>query len=339
MQAYSYLKLSLNEEKIIYICKQILLYYRNTRKKKRDETRMDSTKKGILSATFAYIIWGLVPIYWKQLDMVSSNEIITSRIIWSFILTLIFVVAIRQGKDLLQDVQTLWQHQKSFWSLVAASYLISANWYIFIWAVNHNHIVETSMGYYINPLVSVLLGVIFLKERLSKAQVLACIIAFVGVAVLIISNGKFPFVALGLAFSFGIYGLLKKQIKLDATRGLVIETLFILPLAVGYYIYLIAKGESAMFHLDWVTTLLLIGTGVITAIPLILFAVGAQNIPLYLVGFFQYIAPTMTLLIGTFIYHEKFGLHDFIAFGCIWLAIIVFSYATIVEAKKSKNLA
>lgn len=297
---------------------------------------MSAEKKGVLAAAFAYILWGLVPLYWKQLENVSSNEIITSRIVWSFVLTIIFVILIKQWKLLLVDVKMLWKNQKSFWSLVAASYLISVNWYIFIWAVNNNHIVETSMGYYINPLISVLLGVIFLKEKLSKAQLLACAFALGGVLILVISYGTFPFVSLGLAFSFGIYGLLKKQIKLDATRGLVIETFFILPVALGYYIYLFAVDTPAMFNINISTTLLLIGTGVVTSVPLILFAIGAQNIPLYLVGFFQYIAPTMTLIIGTFVYGEKFGGIELVAFSCIWIAIIIFSFATVRELKKPK---
>lgn len=297
---------------------------------------MSAEKKGVLAAALAYILWGLVPLYWKQLENVSSNEIITSRIVWSFVLTIIFVILIKQWKLLISDVKMLWKNQKSFWALFAASYLISVNWYIFIWAVNNNHIIETSMGYYINPLISVLLGVIFLKEKLSKAQLLACIFALGGVLILVISYGTFPFVSLGLAFSFGIYGLLKKQIKLDATRGLVIETFFILPVALGYYIYLFAVDTPAMFNINISTTLLLIGTGAITAVPLILFAIGAQNIPLYLVGFFQYIAPTMTLIIGTFVYGEKFGGIELVAFSCIWIAIIIFSFATVRELKKPK---
>ncbi|GEK34733.1 EamA family transporter RarD [Kurthia sibirica] len=299
---------------------------------------MESRSKGIIAAALAYIIWGVIPLYWKQLGMVSSDEIITSRIVWSFILTVLFVIVIRQGKPLVTDLKNLWHNKKAFWALFAAAYLISINWFIFIWAVNNDHIIETSMGYYINPLISVLLGVVFLKEKLSKAQVLACIIAFAGVMVLVIANGSFPYVSISLALSFGIYGLLKKRIKLDATRGLAIETLFILPIAVIYYIYLIMQGDTALFHSDTKTTLLLIGTGAITAIPLILFAVGAQNIPLYLVGFFQYIAPTMTLFIGAVVYGENFGGIELLAFSCIWLAIIVFSISTFIKPKKIKAI-
>lgn len=299
---------------------------------------MDKTQKGLIATIGAYLIWGVVPPYWKQMSTISSDEIITSRIIWAFILTALLVVILGQGKKLVEDVHTLWQDKRSFWSLVAASYLVSGNWYIFIWAVNHNHIVQTSLGYYINPLLSVLLGVIILKEKLSKAQLIACAIAAAGVLSLVLIDGHFPFVALGLSVTFGTYGLLKKRIKLNAIRGLVIETFFTLPVAVVYYVFLFVNKKTVLLEFDMVTFLFLIGTGVVTAIPLILFAYGAQKIPMYLVGFFQYITPTMTLILGVVVYHEKFGGIELIAFSFIWLAILIFSYATIKETKK-RNMA
>lgn len=299
---------------------------------------MDKTQKGLIATIGAYLIWGVVPLYWKQMSTISSDEIITSRIIWAFILTALLVVILGQGKKLVEDVHTLWQDKRSFWSLVAASYLVSGNWYIFIWAVNHNHIVQTSLGYYINPLLSVLLGVIILKEKLSKAQLIACAIAAAGVLSLVLIDGHFPFVALGLSVTFGTYGLLKKRIKLNAIRGLVIETFFTLPVAVVYYVFLFVNKKTVLLEFDMVTFLFLIGTGVVTAIPLILFAYGAQKIPMYLVGFFQYITPTMTLILGVVVYHEKFGGIELIAFSFIWLAILIFSYATIKETKK-RNMA
>lgn len=303
--------------------------------RKNGVKKMNHARKGILATVIAYLIWGVVPLYWKQMTTISSDEIITSRIIWAFILTALLVIILGQGKLLIQDVHTLWQNKKSFWLLVAASYLVSGNWYIFIWAVNHNHIVQTSLGYYINPLISVLLGVLFLKERLSKAQLLACIVAAAGVFSLVLIDGHFPYVALGLSITFGVYGLLKKKIQINPMRGLVIETFFTLPVAVIYYVFLIANKKSVLIDFDFVTLLFLIGTGAVTAIPLILFAYGAQKIPMYLVGFFQYIAPTMTLLLGVLVYHEKFGGIELIVFGFIWLAILIFSYATIKETRKS----
>lgn len=195
---------------------------------------MQNERKGIIASVGAYFLWGLFPIYWKFVEHVSSEEILASRIIWSFILTLVFVLLFKQWHILILDFKKLWHHQKSFWSLFFAAYLVSLNWFIYIWAVNHDHIVQTSLGYYMNPIISILLGIIFLKEKLSKSQIIAFLLAAIGVLILITSYGQIPWVAIGLALSFGIYGLLKKQIVLDATRGLVIETMFILPVALIY---------------------------------------------------------------------------------------------------------
>lgn len=299
---------------------------------------MHNEKKGIMASIGAYVLWGLFPLYWKVIQNVSSEEILASRVIWSFVLTLLFVVLIKQGKSLVLDFKKLWQHQKSFWSLFFAAYLVSLNWFIYIWAVNHDHIVQTSLGYYMNPIISVLLGIIFLRERLSKSQITAFFLAAIGVSILIISYGQIPWIAIGLALSFGIYGLLKKQIVLDATRGLVIETMFILPVAIIYYIYLYFQGNMSFLHVDMKTNLFLIGTGIVTAIPLILFATGAQNIPLYLIGFIQYISPTMTLVLGVIVYHESFGGIELISFSFIWLALLIFSVSTILEVRKSHRV-
>lgn len=295
---------------------------------------MQNERKGIIAALIAYVCWGLFPLYWKALSGVGSEEILASRVIWSFILTLLFVLALRKGSALVRDVKALWQHQKSFWTLMLAAYLIMINWYLYIWAVNHNHILETSLGYYLNPIISILLGIIFLKERLSKIQVVAVVIALVGVVVMMVNYGRVPYIALSLAFSFGVYGLLKKRIKLDATRGLIIETAFVLPFALLYYGYLAFEGKMAFGMVDWKTTALLIGGGAVTSVPLILFAIGAQNIPLYLVGFIQYVSPTITLILGVFVYGETFGSTELLSFGFIWVALAIFSVTTILDVRK-----
>ena len=299
---------------------------------------MHNEKKGILAAIGSYFLWGLFPLYWKMIEHVSSEEILASRVIWSFVLTLIFVIILKQGKMLLVDFKGLWHNQKAFWSLFFAAYLVSLNWFIYIWAVNHNHIVQTSLGYYMNPIISVLLGIIFLKEKLSKSQIVAFSLAAVGVIILMVSYGQIPWIAIGLALTFGIYGLLKKQIALDATRGLVIETMFVFPIALIYFLYLYFQGNMSFLHVDMKTNLLLIGTGIVTAIPLILFAIGAQNIPLYLIGFIQYISPTMTLILGVVVYHESFGGIELVSFSFIWLALVIFSISTIAEVRKSHRI-
>lgn len=295
---------------------------------------MTEQKKGMLYAAVAYFIWGTIPLYWKLVAHVSSIEILVGRVIWSFVLTTIFILLIGQRKQLVTDLKYLWANQKQFWSLFAASVIVSINWGVFIWAVNNDHIVQTSLGYYINPIISVLFGLIFFQEKLSKATIVSVIIAAIGVSILAISGGTFPWVSLTLALTFAFYGVLKKKVQLDATRGLAIETLYILPIAIGVYIYLAQTTEVAFMHVDWETNLLLIGSGIVTALPLIFFAKGAQKIPLYLMGFIQFISPTMTLLIGVFIYKEPFTAIEFFTFCCIWLAVFIFSVSKFFEVRK-----
>ena len=298
---------------------------------------MENQQKGMLAALIAYTMWGLFPLYWKGLAAVESEEILASRVNWSFILTLIFVLTIKKGRLLVAEVKMLWQQPKTFWTLALAAYLIMLNWYLYIWAVNHNHILETSLGYYLNPIVSIVLGIVFFKERLSKIQVIAVVIAIIGVIIMTINYGRVPYVSLGLAFSFGIYGALKKKIKLDATRGLIVETAFVLPIALIYYSYLALTGNMSFGMVDWKLTALLIGGGAVTSIPLILFAIGAQNIPLYLVGFIQYVAPTIALIIGVFVYGETFGHTEVLAFSFIWVALVIFGVTTLLDVKKHQH--
>lgn len=301
---------------------------------------MEKDNSGVFWAVSAYLMWGILPIYWKSLGHISSMEILTGRIMWAFLFTLLLIVLLKKGRDLLLDIKVLWKSQKSFWSLFLASFLISGNWFIYIWAVNEGFLVQTSLGYYINPLVSVLLGIVFLKERLAAAQRVALLFAVVGVAILTVSYGSFPWISFVLAISFAVYGLVKKQVQLDALRGLTIETFFVTPIALGFYIWLFTKGEAAFLHINLKTDILLVFTGVVTAVPLILFAKGAQRMPLYMVGFLQYIAPTIMLFLGVVIYEETFGQIEFIAFACIWLALIVFTVSKVMDVfRKKKELS
>ncbi|AOV07217.1 EamA family transporter RarD [Sporosarcina ureilytica] len=300
---------------------------------------MHNEKSGVLWAITAYLIWGILPVYWKALHNVSSAEILTSRIVWAFLLTLLLVVFMRSARQLVQDLKTLWQSQKNFWSLFIASGLISGNWFIYIWAVNHDHLVQTSLGYYMNPLVSVLLGVVFLKERLNASQKTAFLLAVIGVTILTISYGEFPWIAFILAVTFAVYGLVKKTIELDALRGLTIETFFITPIALAFYIWLFINGEAVFLQTNFKTNILLILTGVVTALPLVLFAKGAQRMPLYMVGFLQYIAPTMMLFLGVVIYGETFGKIELLSFAFIWLALILFTVSKVFEVVKARSIS
>ena len=297
---------------------------------------LDEEREGIIWAVGAYLLWGVLPIYWKWLNHVPSDEILTSRIVWAFIFMALFVIFMRNSKLLISEIRTLWHNQKAFWSLFAASVMISGNWFLYIWAVNNNQLVETSLGYYINPLVSVLLGIIFLKEKLTPAQKVAFLMATVGVITLTISYGRFPWLAFTLAITFAIYGLMKKTIPLDALRGLTIETLFIMPFALIYYVYLFLNDRAELFHHSLETDALLVLTGAATAVPLLLFAKGAQKLPLYLIGFLQYIAPTCMLFLGVIIYNETFKPIDFLSFSFIWLALILFTVSKLMDSRAKK---
>ncbi|MEK5231674.1 EamA family transporter RarD [Lysinibacillus sp. FSL K6-0232] len=298
---------------------------------------MSNGKKGVLAAFLAYMIWGVFPLYWKLLEHVPSMEILLSRVIWSFVFTVLAVSIFRMRKELLADLKYLWSHQKHFWQLAGASFVISMNWYLYIWAVTHDHVIETSLGYYINPLLSVIFGVIFFKESLSHVQWIATAIAFIGVLILTINYGSMPWVALLIAVSFAIYGVLKKKITLDATRGLAIETLLILPFALGYYAYLFTTQQASFLHIDVKTDMLMIVSGIVTAVPLVLFAKGAQNIPLYLLGFIQYMTPTIVLILGVMLYKEPFSQVELLAFSIIWVALLLFSGSKIIETRKAHH--
>ncbi|TWT26385.1 EamA family transporter RarD [Planomicrobium sp. CPCC 101110] len=291
----------------------------------------------MIYTVLTYMIWGFLPIYWKQVGHVGSDEILTARIFWAFWLTLAFIFLVNGGKHLLSDIKTLWQSKKMFFALMAASYLITANWFLYIFAVTNDRIVETSLGYYVNPLVSVLLGVFFLKEKLTPAIKAAFVLAAIGVVIMTVSYGTFPWLAFGMAFSFAFYGLIKKTIKLNALRGLALETLFVLPVATAYYVYLFYTGQAAFLHGSGSTDLLLILSGAATALPLVLFATGAQLIPLYMIGFLQYIAPSLMLIIGVLIYGESFGVVELVSFSLIWCALVLFTASKIIQVRGAKK--
>ncbi|MDN3450580.1 EamA family transporter RarD [Planococcus sp. APC 3906] len=298
---------------------------------------MADEKKGILYTMLTYTIWGFLPIYWKLLDHVSSDEILASRIVWSLILTVAFIVLLKGRKMLLGDLKELWKSKKKFFTLMLASYLITLNWFLYIFAVTNDRIVETSLGYYINPLVSMLLGVIFLKEKLSPAIKFAFVLAAAGVAILTVSYGTLPWLAFGMAFSFAFYGLIKKTIKLNALRGLALETLFVMPAALAYYVYLFAAGEASFLHSGSSTDILLVISGAATALPLFLFATGAPLIPLYMVGFLQYIAPTLMLILGVLVYGEEFNRINVISFSFVWVALAIFTASKVIEARSVRK--
>lgn len=295
-------------------------------------------KKGALYTFSAFTLWGLFPIYWKLIQNVSALEILSHRIFWSFIFIVFLIIIERKTARIHRVWRQLAENPRQLGFVLLASVLISANWLIYIWAVNNDHVVESSMGYYINPLVSVLLGIIFLKERLNRWQTIALLLAAAGVLVQTIGFGGFPWIALSLALSFGFYGLTKKMIPIDATLELTFETLCMLPVAFIYLAHLQVTGTLAFASGSLLQTVLLIGTGVVTAVPLLLFAEGAQRITLTMVGFFQYVSPTLTLIIGLLVFHEPFTLIQFFSFALIWAGLLVFSFSSFPLLKKRRHL-
>ncbi|MBT3190573.1 MAG: EamA family transporter RarD [Anaerolineae bacterium] len=281
---------------------------------------------GIFYALVTYIMWGILPIYWKQFHHISSTQLIGHRILWSFIVLILMIIFTRQwGKFRKKmDAPTLKVHGIS-------ALLLSVNWLTYVWAINAGFIVETSLGYFINPLFSVLLGMIFLKEKLRAMQWIPLGLAILGVLYLTFVYGRLPWIALLLASTFGIYGLLKKKSALGSLYGLTLETGIMLLPALGYLIYEISRGQGIFLKINPATDFLLIGAGVATSVPLLLFALAAQRIPLTMIGLMQYIAPTIQFLIGILIYKEPFTSSQFVGFGIIWLALIIFGVESWVE--------
>lgn len=285
---------------------------------------MENYKQGIFFGLAAYVLWGILPVYWKALELVSPFEILSSRFMWSCVFVFLLIIFQKKWSLFAKEVKQVFSNVKTGAAMVAAGITISFNWGTFIWAVNNGHIVETSMGYYINPLVSILFAVVFLRERLDKMQLAAITCAFIGVASMVYSFGKIPWVSLTLAFTFALYGLLKKILPVSALTSIMLETLLITPLALAYEYSLWQQGVSFYASGNLQVIMMLTGAGVVTAIPLLLFTAGARLLPLKIIGFLQYISPTLTLLIGVFVYNEAFTASHLLAFGWIWAALLLF---------------
>jgi chloramphenicol-sensitive protein RarD len=276
-------------------------------------------KKGILYGIGAYAAWGFFPIYWKLLHHVPAIQLIGHRIIWSCILLILVILVTRQWGDFRKTLNF-----KVLRIYIIAAVLIGINWFVYVWAVNANYIVETSLGYFINPLISVLLGVIFLKERLRIAQWIPVVLAMLGVAYLTYEYGRLPYIAIVLAFSFGLYGLVKKLSPLGSLYGLTIETGILFIPALGYLVFVETQHTAAFLHTGLTSDLLMVGAGIATTVPLLMFASAARSVPLWVVGLLQYIAPTLQFLIGVFLYKEPFSHNQLIGFGIVWVALVIF---------------
>lgn len=299
---------------------------------------MNNTEKtpliGVICGIIAYILWGVLPIYWKLAANVPSIEILAYRIIWSFVFMVFLVVCLRKSRSVFGEAVAVLRKPKTFLAITAAAVLITVNWFIFIFSVNSGHVTEASLGYYINPLVNILLATVFLKERLNRSETIAVVAAFIGVVILTIHVGQMPWAALGMAVTFSLYGLIKKFVPVSTWAGLTLETLIITPFALIFVIFFSKDGFLA-FPIE--TNFILVGAGVVTAIPLLLFATAAKTINYTLLGFLQYIGPTIMLALGVLLYNEKFDTTQLVAFIFIWFALIIFTSSHIILARKSRQ--
>lgn len=293
------------------------------------------TRQGILFALGAYTMWGIAPIYFKSLQEVAPFEILSHRVVWSFFFLagLIFL-----SKGWRTVARTFTSKQKMLY-LVSTSLLVGTNWLIFIWAVNSNHMLDASLGYYINPLLNVVLGMIFLGERLRKVQWLAVAFAGIGVIVQLITFGSIPIVALALAFSFGFYGLLRKKVNLDAQTGLFIETCVMLPIAAIYLLFISQSPTSNLTENTTQLNLLLVAAGIVTTLPLLCFTGAATRLKLSTLGFFQYIGPSLMFILAVVIYDEAFTMDKGITFAFIWGALIIFTFDAFMHKRKNRKQA
>src|SRR5476649_86327 len=292
------------------------------------------TRQGILCALGAYLIWGLAPAYFKLIQQVPATEILTHRIIWSVVFMLLLLSLCHKWRQ----VRDVFRRPAILLLLGVTSVLVGGNWLLYIWSVNHHHMLEASLGYFINPLVNILLGMVFLGERFRKLQWLAVILAMCGVLLQLWKFGSLPWIALGLAFSFAFYGLLRKKLAVDPQTGMLIETLWLLP-AGAWYLFVVADSPTSHLGANpWQLNLLLVAAGVITTTPLLLFTAAANRLRLSTLGFFQYLGPTLMLLLAVLFYGEAMTEDKLFAFGFIWLALAVFIFDAVIMQQKSRHI-
>lgn len=291
---------------------------------------MSPQGRGTAYAWAAYGLWGLFPLFWPLLEPASAPEILGHRIVWS----LVFVVSVLAVRRQLGTLRTTARRPGTMPALAVAAVTIAVNWGVYIWSVNNDHVVEASLGYYINPLVTVALGVLVLHERLRRLQWVALGLGAAAVGVLTWDYGRPPWIALVLAGSFATYGLAKKRAGAGALQGLAIETAVLFVPAVGFLLWLTARGDLTLGATVWWRDLLLLGAGVVTAVPLLFFGAAATRVPLTTLGLVQYATPTIQLLIGVAVYHEPMPPARLAGFAIVWLALAVFSYDALAQRRR-----
>jgi chloramphenicol-sensitive protein RarD len=286
---------------------------------------------GIWYAIIAYASWGVLPLYWKLLEAVPAGEILAHRIFWSFIFVVFILLFTKRWKQF----KAVLSNRSKLAALTLCSILVTSNWFIYIWAVNNGHVLESSLGYYINPLLSIVLGMVILKERLNFWQYASVLLAALGVILIAVRFGKFPWISLSLALTFALYGLAKKLAKVDSIIGLALETAIVTPLAFLYLTFKQVHGTHA-FGTSLSVTLLLAGAGIVTAMPLLWFAQAANRVSLATIGFTQYLSPTIMLFLSFFVFHEPFTTPELISFSFIWCALIIYTFSNSSFLKRVK---
>jgi chloramphenicol-sensitive protein RarD len=284
-----------------------------------------SSLSGLAAALGAYLLWGILPVFWKGLSSVDSLEVLCHRIFWSFVMLAPFMFFQNRLGSLLVFLRS----PRNFFGLLLSAFLLAGNWFLYIWAIASDMIMETSLGYYINPLVNILFGMVFFREKISRPVAASIAIAVTGVLYQVVALGHLPLVPLGLAFSFGLYALIRKMLMVQALPGLFMETLVVLPLAAGYLFRQASLGCSAFFRNDPVIDFLLVGAGVITTVPMLLFVCGARRIRMTTLGLAQYINPTCVFLLAVFVYDEAVTPGDMVTFFCIWTALALYTWDTV----------
>jgi chloramphenicol-sensitive protein RarD len=284
-------------------------------------------------AVSAYTLWGIAPLYFKQLDFVPAMEILLHRIVWSFLLLAIILTVMQQWPK----VQAVLRQPKLVAAMLGTALLLAGNWGLFIWAVNNGHMLDASLGYYINPLLNVLLGMLFLGERLRKLQWAAVALAAIGVLIQLITFGSLPWIALVLASSFALYGLFRKKLAVDAISGLFVESLLLMPLALWYWLSIADSSASNLFNNSLGLNLALMAAGIVTTIPLLCFIAAARRLQLSTMGFFQYIGPSFMFVFGVFLYQEPLASGRLLTFGLIWTALLVYSLDTFWQLRQGRR--
>lgn len=297
------------------------------------KTTDENPAGGIFFLFPAYLIWGLSPIFWKLLSHVNSFELLLHRTVWSLLFLTVILCLQKRG----QEILLIFKHPEHLGILFITSCVLAFNWYLFIWAVNHDNILQTSLAYYINPLLIIFLGMIFFKEKLRRLQVAALIIAGMGVAFYTLFLGQFPWISIAIAVSFATYAMIHKIISVQSLPGLCFETFLLSIPSLGYLYYLHLNADSAFMNISFSTDLLLSATCLVTGLPLLLFTIGAKRCLFITVGFMQYIAPCCSFLLAVFYFKESFPVQKLITFIMIWTALVLYAIDSVYQYRKNQN--